>query len=189
MAVVARHAADDFAPCATGTLITDELAIGWYTVPTEIKDWIRGKAVACQSGAPVAPLTDLPVVVWGAFDEERGDQDFAWRWTSGRVVISTAAEVSGITLLIRDPTPSQPATVTVVSPEASWAFAAHGLWQVVHVPMPTTAPAFRRRLSTTLTVSPTFVPAALDPSSDDRRALGVQMRVESIRRRQPRPVP
>ena len=175
MALVARDAVHDFEPCSAITLSTDQLAAGWYSVPVEIKQWMQRKTAACQRGAPIPALTALPIVTWGAYDEERDERGRPWRWTTGRVVMLVAADLQTVRILLRDPTPNTPVTVRMSGPGGVTPMALPaGQWQYVDVPIssPSVLPWRGRRAR--FTVSPTFVPAELDPKSTDTRALGVQ---------------
>jgi hypothetical protein len=177
MALVARHAASDFAPCSSMTLSTDALAAGWYSVPTEIKEWLARKAEACRSGSEPPALDALPVVTWGAYDTEYDERGRPWRWTSGRVVALIGPDVTSVRAMLRDPTPESPALVTVRAPGDTRAIRpARGEWQYVDIPTPDRQWTWRPR-RVVLWVSPTFVPAEADPRSTDRRALGVQIQI------------
>ncbi len=68
--VLARAQAADFQPCSERARFFNREASRWWIVPTEITDWAAQKDQACQTGASMSPLLDLPVITWGLFPDE-----------------------------------------------------------------------------------------------------------------------
>ena len=86
-------------------------------------------------------------------------------------------DVKSARVMIRDPSPATPVTVTMRGPGGDQTLApARGEWQYVDLPISGTSwwSPWRSR-HVVFTVSPTFVPAEIDSASTDKRALGVQL--------------
>jgi hypothetical protein len=188
MVPLAGGMAADFAPCSPSTRLTDGYAADWGVVPGEIRRWLAEKPARCELGAPSTLVDSLPVVVFAHNLEvdERGDP---FQWTSDRSTALVRATVAEARLAVRSPgaRPDQPVTVSIIGPGGVQTFElTSGDWYASTVAL---GPSWRSRLRGAhridLHVTPVFVPADIDPSSPDRRTLGVQLKVIQPERERP----
>lgn len=179
LAATARIHAADFRPCAVADL--DKEARGWWVVPEEIRSWMDTREARCGAGQQPEALVRLPVVTWGAYEPIREDSSPPYRWTSDRVVLLLAREMTSVTLALRRPdaTGARPVPVRISSARRTTRLAlddAH--WHHVTVALGDDPMAwFRQSQRLDVEVETWFVPAVRDPASSDLRRFGVQMQV------------
>jgi hypothetical protein len=179
-APLTRHIASDFAPCAPNTLRTDALAADWWIVPDEIQAWLRNKPNACRAGT-IAPVTEALGTVSWAYGLEPDETGRPFQWTAARSVIFVDRRSSRLLIAVRHPIakPDDPVRLVVRGPQGDVkAQLMTADWLTLTVPL---SPTWRSRLQrmnrVEIDVSKTFVPAERDPSNNDRRPLGVQLRI------------
>jgi hypothetical protein len=177
---LARHIAGDFAPCSSQTFRTDALAADWWIVPDEIQAWLRVKPDACKTATPAPLIEALETITW-AYGFQKDELGRTVQWTSERAVILSAPRTSRLIIAVRQPglPPGEPVTVTVRGPSGDVKTKLMTPdWRVLTVPL---APTWRSWLQgmhrIDLDISPTFVPAERDRSNQDRRPLGVELRI------------
>lgn len=181
---LARHLAADFLPCARPVLQADQIIKGWWAVPAELQNWIDLKARRCAAGLAPTPIADLPVVTWGVYPEPAHDAPFAYRWTSERPVALFPAGAPALGLAVRRPDASSatPVRVTVLGSTGTEVLTLDSSqWRETRVhASPGLLAWLRRAHRVDVRVTPWFVPAALDRTSNDLRRHGVQWRVLSV---------
>jgi hypothetical protein len=186
LALLGRSQAADFAPCSAAVTAVDDAAGSWWVVPVEIRTWMRQKSERCHNGELPPPLSDLPVVSWGVYDD-RTEDGIEYRWTSDHAVLALSRAARSIALAFRRPDASSTNAVSVrirggttttnlllESPE----------WQYATVSFsPGVLAALRDGHRLDIDVSPWFVPAVLDPRNSDLRRFGVHLRVIAVNSR------
>ena len=179
----ARSMADDFAPCSPITLRTDAIVLDWWVVPPEIQDWLRDKPAACREHRLVPLPAALMSATWayGADVDEHGRRS---QWTSDRAVIMLAPRVTDARLGVWSPVAAAEHAVTVrahgAGADATVRLAGDD-WQSIPLHVSATFWAWLRRMNRVdVDIAPTFVPAEIDPSSADRRRLGVRLRIDEV---------
>jgi hypothetical protein len=111
---VTRSIATDFAPCNPNTLYTDDIALGWWVVPYEIKEWLRQKPATCKAGASLVPLNQaLPTVTW-ALSREIDETGTPVHWTADRALVLLRPSASRANVMVRSPAASKDTPTTVV---------------------------------------------------------------------------
>ena len=187
LALLARSQAADFRPCSPAVTMVEAEAANWWAVPPEIKTWLGNKSERCHDGEPRSRLSDLPVVTWGVYDDERTDDGDAYRWTSDHVVLAVRQDSRSIALAVRRPDASTTNPVSVqmrAGRRTSTVLLESGDWQYVTVPFsPGVLATLRDGYRLDVDVSPWFVPAVVDPKNADVRRFGVQLRVIAVHRR------
>lgn len=178
---VTRDIVADFAPCTPATLYTDNIALGWWVVPSEFKQWLRDKALGCRAGAPFVPLEKSIVSATYALGRETDETGSAVNWTreSAAVLLPDTATRANVT--VRSPIASAAEPVVVllrpVGGSAVRVELTDGNWHTQTV-------RFRGSMRTWLAgghrldidVSPVFVPDQRFENGD-KRVLGVLLRV------------
>jgi hypothetical protein len=178
-----RNVADDFAPCSPITLRTDAIVLDWWVVPPEIQDWLRAKPAACREGRLV-PLPDALTTATWAYGADVDEQGRRSQWTSDHAVVLVRPRAAELRVGVWRPDAygDRPVTVRVRGGAADvTSRLTTSDWQAVTVPLGSSGGHWRpgmRRLD--LYISPTFVPAEVDPASADRRHLGVRIRIEGV---------
>jgi len=181
-ALLARSQAADFRPCATPVLDVDPAAASWWVVPVEVKGWLARKPEMCRDGGAPGRVSDLPLVAWGLYGEERASDGESYRWTSDTAVVLIRWDIRSLTLAVRRPgaSASTPVNVDVRGAAVQTIRLDSDQWQTVTLPL---ADGLLTRLRAShridIRVTPWFVPAVLDPKSPDLRRLGVQLRLKS----------
>jgi hypothetical protein len=172
---VARHITGDFRPCHALVLDTDQLS-KWWVVPNEIQAWFDRKPEACRAGrTPI--VSDLPRISWGVYDPETDERGEPFQWTSARATFFLK-ERGTFRLRVRDrsATAAAPGRATLSSGGVSVKLTLTSAeWASVAVPVSGRLSWLRGASIVTLTAERSFVPQERDPSSPDRRRLGVQI--------------
>jgi hypothetical protein len=178
-----RSMADDFAPCSPLTLRTDAIVREWWIVPPEIQDWLRDKPAACRELRLVPLPAALMSATWayGLDVDERGRGS---QWTSDRAVIMLAPRVTDARFGVWSPVADADHAVTVrlrgPRNDATVQLASDQ-WQSATLHFDAASWAWLRGMTRVdVGISPTFVPAEIDPASPDRRRLGVRLRIENL---------
>jgi len=182
-AVLARQQARDFRPCSPVVLEADEGTSGWWVVPSEIHAWLQRKASECAVSGAAPRLVDLPIVMWNVHGEQFEDGG-TFRWSGDHAVILAARLAAAITLALRRPDASatQPVRVrisgdtqaaTVVLDSGDWTYATVRL-------RPGVRSWLRAGYRIDLEVDRWFVPAVVDPRSDDLRRMGAQVKIQMV---------
>jgi hypothetical protein len=184
LGLLARATTADFLPCGPAVLDADAAPHGWWVVPDEIKTWLDQKSQRCASGLSPTPMTDLPIISWGVYADERDASGEGYRWTSDRAVLLARQHASAVTLALRraDATPIGPVHATITASGTSAVVTLDSsAWKFATVRLRPNALAWLRAAQRVdITVSPWFVPAVVDPLSSDLRRHGVELRIVSI---------
>jgi hypothetical protein len=186
LAPFARTWMADFGPCASKTLYTDAIVDEWAVVPLEVHEWLRAKARACERRDQVTPMIDaIPSATWatGVSVDETGG---LYQWTTDRAVVFASRRERSLIVALRQPhfqrtgpvnvrLSNSTGVVDVVLKNADW------FYQSISVER--TPWGFLRRMERIdVSVSPTFVPSRMDPTSVDDRSLGVQIKTVTMGR-------
>ncbi len=176
MASVSLSAVAGYAPDAPYTLYTDGIVQGWVAVPEEI----RGMLASKRAGAPVPRVEDLDCISSGLGGAEQAAGGGTFRWSGERVAFFAKASQGVLVFRMHGSMiPSIGRTRVNVYVDAEGFPPRHFVladdsWVTVRLP-------FRRRWyvpagvpSIRLRVDPTFEPAKVFKSADDR-TLGVQI--------------
>ncbi|MGH9408199.1 MAG: ArnT family glycosyltransferase [Vicinamibacterales bacterium] len=178
--LLARHLGADFLPCAP--MVAADNISAWWVVPDEIKSYVARRSEACHSGAAVPPLSELPLVSWGVYDQQRDPGEPAYRWTADQAVLLARRATTTMTLALRQPeaTTARPVVVTIDSDSRHTVVTlASKDWQYATVPLsPGLLAWIRAGQRVDIRVTPWFVPAVVDPRSTDVRRRGVELRVD-----------
>jgi hypothetical protein len=174
-----RNIASDFSPCSAITLSTDDIALGWWVVPHEVREWIRAKPAACKAGDPV-PLTQALATATWAYGRETDESGFPAHWTSDYAVVLMRPTVSRANVTVRSPIASteSPTTVTLDSDGGSYRLVlTDSGWHTQTVRMSSTLGTWLRGMHRLdVHVNPVFKPFERF-RNNDTRILGVLMRV------------
>ena len=129
-------------------------------------------------------MTELPVISWGLYDNERDAAGATYRWTADHAVLLARQQASTVTLALRrsDATPVGPVQARIdASGGRTIVTLDSGAWKFATMRLRPNALAWLRAgQRVDVTVSPWFVPAVADPLSTDLRRHGVELRIVSI---------
>jgi hypothetical protein len=180
---VTRNIATDFASCSANTLYTDDLVLGWWVLPYEIKEWLRQKMAACKAGTEPAQLPEALTTATWALGRETDESGLPVHWTADRAVILFRRSATRTDVTIRSPVASRESPTTVLLRSDA------GTFRVIlnDTGWHTQTVRFKNSIGTVLSgmhrlnigVSPVFVPNDRFRNGD-RRVLGVLMRVPEL---------
>lgn len=169
-AAAARHRAELFTPYTAWTLGHDEIVTGWTSVPAEIRGWLS-EGVRKKRQPHLRNLSELPVIVFGAFDFEAGADGRRVRWIGERTVILPNPDVRMLELPLAASVPLRDRAFHVDVEDRNGRVAAvtlkSGDSTTVRVPLrqgPTLLPLSRR---VTVTVTPGWRMKDVVPASAD----------------------
>lgn len=111
---VTRNIATDFAPCTPNTLYTDDIVLGWWVVPYEIKEWLRQKPATCKAGQVPVPLDRALTTATWALGREVDETGTPVHWTSDRALVLIQPSVSRANVTVRSPAASKELPMTVL---------------------------------------------------------------------------
>jgi hypothetical protein len=185
LSVTARHRAEMFLPCAPGVLNIDRGMNAWWVVPAELKPWFDVKTQRCAAGQAPPPLSTLPMVSWGLYDEEHDDAARSWRWTSDEAVMIVRRDMTSLSLGLRRPgaTSRQPvrATIRAGGTTSTLTLDSDG-WQYTTIHLtPGLLAWLRDGQRVDVSIAPWTVPALVDPRSTDLRRFGVELQIADLR--------
>lgn len=104
LAAAARHRGELFTPYTPWTLAHDGIVLEWASVPLEIRDWVR-EGLRERRQPAVGPLSNVPVIVFGAADFETAADGRRVRWIGERTTILPAPDVRELDLPLMALTP------------------------------------------------------------------------------------
>ncbi len=181
---VTRSLIGDFAPCSPITLSTDAIVGEWWVVPPEIQDWLRAKPAQCRMGALV-PLGDSISTATWAYGADVDGEGRRSQWTSGHAVILVTARAAAMTIGVWSPvaSPEHGVDVTIAGAVTDQTVHLSNVeWRAVPLSLLSGSAWSRGMRRIDIGISPTFVPALLDPASADTRHLGVRLRIDDVAR-------
>jgi len=111
---VTRNIATDFAPCSAITLNTDEIVLGWWVVPYEVKEWLRQKPATCKAAGVPVPLNEALTTATWALGRETDESGAPVHWTRDRAVVLLRPSTLRANVTVRSPVASKAETTTVV---------------------------------------------------------------------------
>jgi len=188
MAAVARDIARDFEPYAPGVLRTDTIVREWMTVPSELRDYLAGKAEpAPGERVPSNPVDAVDLVAFGlrGFEPRPGGEPFRWMAVpTARLFVRRTARL--VTLAIRHEAGvfREPAHVTIVADERTaeeLTLTDGTLRQATIVLRPRDVDPFLAMHDIQIRIDHVWVPAEILPGSNDRRSLGLQIGPITVR--------
>lgn len=97
LAAASRHRGELFTPYTTWTMGHDTVAADWPGMPAEIREWLR-EGLRERRQPAIGPLSNLPVIVFGAPDVETDPQGRKVRWLRRHTTILPNAGVGVLEL-------------------------------------------------------------------------------------------
>jgi hypothetical protein len=184
LAALAQEEASAFAPCASGVLQADRDAGTWRVVPSEIQRWIAEKQTSCARRVSPQPMSALPLISWGLYEEEARNGEPPYRWTTDRSVLLFGYSTMTLAFAARQPDATAQEPVILIAHangQRATVILDSSDWKYSTVRFPSGLSAWIRssqRLD--LSISRSRIPASIDPSSSDTRLLGAQFRVVDV---------
>ncbi len=181
--LLSRQLAGDFCPCNPSVLAADQEAHSWWIVPDEVRGWLGTKAQTCTEHHEAPALVNTAAIVWGTHnvqDEHNG----MTRWVSDYSVVLLRGGTRTITVGFRrlDAAPSHPVSIEMKSSGMPAFLTLNSAdWQFVTIKLrPTLLSWVRCGERVDIGVNDWFVPAVLEPSSQDLRRLGAEFRIVDL---------
>jgi hypothetical protein len=183
-----RDITRDFEPFGPNVLSNDDIVRTWWTVPTEVHDYLaRKREVGAANRMSSNPALELPHAIFGVHGRETSPDGVAYVWMAGaRVEIHTSATARLLAIPLRHERGAfredARVLIDVDGRPADDLLLDSGDWRVSTLSLrPQDVSSSRRMHRIRIAIDHAWQPSTIIPGSTDERVLGLQIGGLSVR--------